>query len=100
MPRRVKDFIEISEFTSLDTLIRFLETIRDNLPAECEAEIRIRGDDIFGKRLTVAYLREMTADEAELEARYSGGDEAARIEVLREKLDDVHYRIGALDSGG
>ena len=34
MPRRVKDFIEISDYTSLDTLIRYLETIRDNLPAD------------------------------------------------------------------
>ena len=34
MPRRVKDFIEISEYTSLDDLIRYLETVRDNLPAE------------------------------------------------------------------
>ena len=32
MPRRVKDFIDISEYTSLDDLIRYLETIRDNLP--------------------------------------------------------------------
>ena len=30
MPRRVKDFIDISEYTSLDDLIRYLETIKDN----------------------------------------------------------------------
>ena len=40
MPRRVKDFIDISEYTSLDDLIRYLETIRDNLPAEHDAELR------------------------------------------------------------
>ena len=34
VPRRVKDFIDISEYTSLDDLIRYLETIRDNLPPE------------------------------------------------------------------
>ena len=34
MPRRVKDFIDISEYTSLDDLIRYLETIRDNLPPD------------------------------------------------------------------
>jgi len=30
VPRRVKDFIDISEYTSLEDLIRYLETIRDN----------------------------------------------------------------------
>ena len=34
VPRRVKDFIDISEFTSLDDLIRYLKTIRDNLPED------------------------------------------------------------------
>ena len=28
VPRRIKDFIEISDYTSLETLIRYLETIR------------------------------------------------------------------------
>jgi hypothetical protein len=69
VPRRVKDFIDISEYTSLDELIRYLETIRDNLPAECQAELKIRGDDIFGRRLTITYFREMTPEEAELETK-------------------------------
>ena len=60
MPRRVKDFIDISEYTSLDDLIRYLETIRDNLPAEHEAELKIRGDEVFGRRLTITYFRELT----------------------------------------
>lgn len=93
MPRRVKDHIDISEFTSLDTLIRYLETIRDNLPGDCEAEIRIRGDETFGKRLTITYFREMTADEVDLEARYAGDPaEARRIEALRRELDDVPFQ--------
>ena len=61
MPRRVKDFIDISEYTSLDDLIRYLETIRDNLPADHEAELKIRGDDVFGRRLTITYFREHDA---------------------------------------
>ena len=93
MPRRVKDFIDISEYTSLDDLIRYLETIRDNLPSDCEAELKIRGDDVFGKRLTITYFREMTPEEAELEARYSGSDDAT-IEDLRRKLDEVPFRMG------
>jgi hypothetical protein len=90
VPRRVKDFIDISEYTSLDDLIRYLETIRDNLPAECEAEMKIRGDDVFGRRLTITYFREQTADEAHLESKYGASDDVG-IEQLRRKLDDVPY---------
>ena len=65
MPRRVKDFIDISEYTSLDDLIRYLETIRDNLPPEHQAE---------------------------LENKYDAGD--GSIEDLRRKLDEVPYQLG------
>ena len=96
MPRRVKDFIDISEYTSLDDLIRYLEAIRDNLPAEHQAELKIRGDDVFGRRLTISYFREQTPDEVELESKYAGGDkEGANIEELRRKLDEVPFRMGA-----
>lgn len=92
MPRRVKDFIEISDYTSLEDLIRYLKTIRDNLPPEHEAELKIRGDEVFGQRLTISYLREQTPEEAELEARYSKvGTDSEEIERLRHKLDDVPY---------
>src|SRR3954470_13965976 len=76
VPRRVKDFIDISEYTSLTDLIRYLETIRDNLPAEHEAELKIRGDDVFGRRLTITYFREQTAEEVEVESRYNGASKA------------------------
>jgi hypothetical protein len=92
VPRRVKDFIDISEYTSLDDLIRYLKTIRDNLPPEHQAELKIRGDEIFGKRLTISYYREQTPEEVELEAKYAGTDEeGANIEQLRRKLDDVPF---------
>jgi len=93
VPRRVKDFIEISDYTSLEDLIRYLKTIRDSLPPEHEAELKIRGDDVFGRRLTISYLREQTPEEADLEARYSkAGRDSAQIETLRSKLDDVPYK--------
>jgi uncharacterized protein with von Willebrand factor type A (vWA) domain len=95
VPRRVKDFIDISEYTSLDELIRYLETIRDNLPADCEAELKIRGDDIFGRRLTITYFREMTPEEAELETKYSSDPPDATIEALRRKLEEVPYKLRA-----
>ena len=94
MPRRVKDFIDISEYTSLDDLIRYLETIRDNLPPEHQAEMKIRGDEVFGRRLTITYFREQTSEEAELESKYSGeGTDDGSIEELRRKLDEVPYRL-------
>ena len=93
MPRRVKDFIDISEYTSLDDLIRYLETIRDNLPPEHQAEMKIRGDEIFGRRLTITYFREQTPEEIELESRYAAGDNGS-IEDLRRKLDEVPFKLG------
>jgi hypothetical protein len=90
VPRRVKDYIDISEYTSLDDLIRYLETVRDNLPPEHEAEMKIRGDDIFGRRLTITYFRDQTSDEAELESKYAAAQDPG-IEQLRKKLDGVPY---------
>jgi hypothetical protein len=96
VPRRVKDYIDISEYTSLEDLIRYLEAIRDNLPADHEAELKIRGDDVFGRRLTVTYFREQTPEEVQIEAKYSGdAEEDATIEGLRRKLDEVPYRLGS-----
>ena len=93
MPRRIKDFIEISDYTSLDQLIHYLETIRDNLPADHEAELKIRGDDVFGRRLTITYFREQTPAEVALEERYAGSDGAgAEIEELRHQLDSVPFK--------
>jgi hypothetical protein len=93
VPRRVKDFIEISDYTSLETLIRYLETIRDNLPKDHEAELQIRGDDVFGRRLTITYFREQTPEEVEIEERYSNGENAAMDELQR-RLDEVPFEAG------
>jgi hypothetical protein len=100
VPRRVKDFIDISEYTSLDDLIRYLETIRDNLPPDHQAELKIRGDEIFGRRLTITYFREQTPEEVELESRYSGGGkDNGTIENLRRKLDEVPFNLGKAKGG-
>jgi hypothetical protein len=99
VPRRVKDFIDISEYTSLDDLIRYLETIRDNLPEGAEAELKIRGDEVFGKRLTITYSREQTAEEIELEEKYVAAKDDGTIEELRRKLDEVPFRLGKAKRG-
>ena len=101
VPRRVKDFIDISEYTSLDDLIRYLETIRDNLPPDHQAELKIRGDEIFGRRLTITYFREQTPEEVELESKYLAGQpDNARIEDLQRKLDEVPLKFGKAKSTG
>jgi hypothetical protein len=93
MARRVKDFIEISDYTSLDTLINILTAVRDNLPEDAEPELRLRGDDVFGRRLTISYLRELTSEEAECDARYTGGvvEPDSGIEELRQKLEKIPF---------
>ena len=94
MARRVKDFIEISDYTSLDRLITTLSAIRDSLPAEAEPELKLKGDDVFGRRLSITYFRELTAEEAACDARYTGAvlsEPDAAIEELRVKLEGVPY---------
>lgn len=94
MGRRVKDFIEISDYTSLDALINVLTAIRDSLPEDAEPELKLRGDDIFGRRLTITYLRELTSEEAECETRYTGAvvsEANTGLDELRAKLDKVPY---------
>jgi len=92
VPRRVKDYIEISEFTSLDRLIDYLKTIRDTLPHDAEPEMKVRGDETFGRRLTISYFRELTPEEEECEARYSAAALPAddpKLDELARKLDDI-----------
>ena len=94
MARRVKDFIEISDYTSLDQLIKTLSAIRDSLPAEAEPELKLKGDDIFGRRLSITYFRELTAEEAACDARYTGAvlaEPNPDIEALRESLEKVAF---------
>lgn len=92
MGRRVKDFIEISDYTSLERLITTLTAIRDSLPADAEPELKMRGDDVFGRSLSITYFRELTQEEAAVDARYTGAvAEDPEIEELRRKLDKVPF---------
>jgi hypothetical protein len=70
MSRMIKDYIEVGDHLALDGLIARLIEIRDSLPPSAEAEIRMRGDDVFGRHLCVAFLRPLTAEEAACEGRY------------------------------
>ncbi len=82
MKRRVKEFIEIEDHSSLDELIAKLKEVRDGLPSECEAELRLRGDDVFGRKLSISYFRDQTDEEAACEARYATACKEAREKDL------------------
>ena len=76
MSRMIKDYVEIGDHASLDSLIARLTEIRDSLPNGAEAEVRLRGDDIFGRHLSIGFLRPLTAEEAACEGRYAAGGRA------------------------
>jgi hypothetical protein len=95
MSRRVKEFIEIGEHVSLDELIGKLVEVRDNLPDESEAELKLRGDEVFGHRITISYLRQQTDEEAECEKRYTDAVREAKareLERLQQELGVVCYQ--------
>ena len=95
MSRRVKEFVDIKDHKSLDDLIGRLIEVRDQLPENCEAELKLRGDDVFGHRLTITYLREQTAEEAEIEQRYADAQKEAKereLERLQSELGMVCYQ--------
>lgn len=94
MKRRVKEFIEIEDHSSLDDLIAKLIEVRDDLPADSEAELRLRGDDVFGRKLSISFFRAQTAEEADCEARYAAACKEARekeLARLQEELGVVCY---------
>ncbi len=94
MSRRVKEFIEIEDHSSLDELIAKLIEVRDALPAQPEAELRLKGDDVFGRKLSISYFRAQTAEEAECEARYAAACKEAKerdLARLQAELGVVCY---------
>jgi len=94
MSRRVKEFVDVPEHVSIDDLISKLAQIRDSLPEGAEAELRLRGDEVFGHRITVSYLRDQTDEEAEIEKRYVDAAREAKereLERLQSELGVVCY---------
>ena len=94
MSRRVKEFIDIGEHTSLDELIGKLLELRDGLPDSSEAELRLRGDEVFGRRITISYVRDQTDEEAEIDKRYAEATREAKeqeLERLQQELGVVCY---------
>jgi hypothetical protein len=94
MSRRVREFVDIADHVSLDELIEKLAEVRGSIPDNAEAELRLRGDDIFGHRITICYLRDQTEQEAECERRYVEAQREAKeleLERLQQELGVVCY---------
>jgi hypothetical protein len=92
MSRRVKEYVDIPDHVSVDELIQRLSAIRDALPEEADAELRLRGDEIFGHRITICYLRDQTEEEAAIEKRYA--DEAR--DAKQRELDRLQAELGVV----
>ena len=95
MSRRVKEFIDIGDHATLDELIAKLAELRASLSDDAEAELRLRGDDVFGRRITISYFRDQTEEEAELERRYAEEQKAAKekeLQRLQQELGVVCYQ--------
>jgi hypothetical protein len=82
MHRRVKEFVDIDDHSSIDDLIDQLVALRDGLPTDAEAELRLRGDEVFGRKISISYLRPQTAEEAECEKRYAEEEREAKEREL------------------
>jgi len=92
MARRIKEFVDLPDHVSIDELIQKLSDIRDGLPEEADAELRLRGDEVFGRRITISYFRAQTDEEAELEKRYA---EATR-EAKERELARLQAELGVV----
>lgn len=94
MSRRIKEFVDIADQVSLDELIQKLSEIRDGLPEGAEAQLRLRGDEVFGRRITITYFRSQTKEEAELERKYTKAAKDAKereLQRLQDELGKVCY---------
>jgi hypothetical protein len=94
MSRRIREFVDIADHVSLDELIEKLAEVRGSIPDNAEAELRLRGDDVFGHRITICYLRDQTEQEAECERRYAEALKEAKereLERLQQELGVVCY---------
>ena len=91
MSKRVKDFIEVKDCSSLDELIERLIEVRANLPEAAEPELKMRGDDVFGRHICVSYYRPQTAEEAECDARYAEAYRVSRERELSRLQDELGF---------
>ena len=64
MSRLVREIIDVPETSSLDELLARLAAVRNSLPDPGDAVVRLRGDDFFGRLITITYLRRSASPNA------------------------------------
>ncbi len=63
----VREYVELIGCGTIEAVIASLQAVKDELPPGCSGiEVRLRGDDVFGRHILLTYSRPET--EAELEA--------------------------------
>jgi hypothetical protein len=90
MSKMVRDYLEIRGCDTLDLLIDRLIKARNGLADPATAKVAMKGDDVFGRRLSISYMRPQTAEEAESDARYAD----AYLESLLWKLSRLEEEVG------
>ena len=66
----VREYVEVSGCGPLGAIIERLEAVKRALPPGCsEPEVRLRGDDVFGRHILVTYARPETEAEIERDRR-------------------------------
>jgi hypothetical protein len=91
MSKQVKDFVEVKDCASLDSLIERLIQVRAELPEAAEPEVRMRGDDIFGRHICVSFYRPQTDEEAQCDARYAEASRESRERELSRLQDELGF---------
>jgi hypothetical protein len=100
MSKLVKDYVELGDCVSLDGLIEKLIEVRDGLPGESSPEVKMRGDDVFGRHLAISYFRPQTAEEAECDSRYAEAYRQSRERELSRLQDELGFcPVSARSSG-
>ena len=66
----VREFMKIDDRTTLDDAIDVLMDLRRALPEGANAELRMRGDDIFGRHLSICYTQPKAVEERATELPY------------------------------
>ena len=66
----VREYVEVAGCGSLAEIIERLEAVKRAMPPDCsEPEVRLRGDDIFGRHILVTFARPETEAEIECQRR-------------------------------
>lgn len=68
--KMVREFVEISGCSTIGALIAQLDQVRRSIPpGSSEEQVRLRGDDDFGRHILVTYSRPETREEIEAARR-------------------------------